>query len=132
MRTALLPLLVLLPLSETPAAFAGETTFVIGARPWNFTPRSRENHLNFQLRGPGSAGPNNGGGLTSGYPGFPVSSSANAIGNWVQVEMNLGDGSEGLIMIENDQTNSGDQQAVSDALGEIIKVFQTEDSTNSR
>jgi hypothetical protein len=106
---------------------AGETTFVIGARPWNFQPRSRENHLSLQMSGPDALrrGPmENGGGMGAGHPGFPIISNSYAIGNWIQVDMLLGDGSEGLIMIENHQTNNGDQQSVSDVMGDLIKAYQ--------
>ncbi len=44
--------------------------------------------------------------------------------------MILGDGSEGLIMIENDQTNNGDQQSISDILGELIETYQSNDNVN--
>ncbi|MBO9432322.1 hypothetical protein [Sulfitobacter sp. R18_1] len=127
-------LVVCLLLPVPKEVWAGETTFVIGSRPWNFANRSRENHLTMQMRGPDSFGgapspPN----LTaSGHHGYPVSSTSYAIGNWVQVDMHLGDGSEGLIMIENHQNNQGNQQSVSDALGEIIDSYQTDASTNSK
>ncbi len=106
---------------------AGETTFVVGARPWNFQPRSSANHLNLQMSGPDALARGvaaNRGGTETGYPGYPITSNSYAIGNWIQVEMNLGDGSEGLIMIENHQTNKGDQQSVSDVLGELIDTYQ--------
>lgn len=106
---------------------AGETTFVIGARPWNFQPRSRENHLNLQMNGPDAlrqGGAEIGVGVGPGYPGYPIISNSYAIGNWIQVDMDLGDGSEGLIMIENHQTNNGDQQSVSDVMGELIDAYQ--------
>ena len=104
---------------------AGETTFVIGARPWNFQARSRENHLSMQMRGREALqrGPmENGGGPR--HPGYPIISNSYAIGNWIQVDMHLGDGSEGLIMIENHQTNNGDQQSVSNVLGELMSAYQ--------
>lgn len=127
MKILILPslLLLLLPSYEV---MAGETTFVNGARPWNFSPRSRENHLTMQMRGPDAsreATAGNVAGLT-GYPGVTYSSQSTAIGNWIQVEMTLGDGSEGLVMIENDQTNNGDQQSLSDILGEIIETYQAD------
>lgn len=106
---------------------AGETTFVIGARPWNFQPRSREHHLNMQLTGPDALARGAGsfpGGGGPGFPGYPITSNSYAVGNWIQVEMHLGDGSEGLIMIENDQTNNGDQQSLSDVMGELINAYQ--------
>lgn len=115
---------------------AGETTFVIGARPWNFQPRSREHHLSMQMSGPDAleraaasfaGGPGSGAPGTPGYPGapgYPITSNSYAIGNWIQVDMNLGDGSEGLIMIENHQTNNGDQQSVSNVLGELMTAYQ--------
>lgn len=112
-------------------ALAGETTFVIGSRPWNFANRSRENHLAMHMRGPNGAesGFSSSNFGASGYPGYPVSSTSYAIGNWVQVDMHLGDGSEGLIMIENHQNNQGNQQSLSDALGEIMESYQTDAST---
>ncbi len=118
---------LLLPLQ----AFAGETTFVVGSRPWNFSQRSRENHLTMHMRGPEAMratqeGP--GGQAAAAGPGYV--SNSYAIGNWVQVDMVLGDGSEGLIMIENDQTNNGDQQSVSDILGELIETYQSDDQAN--
>lgn len=111
------------------ACMAGETTFVIGARPWNFQPRSRESHLRLHMAGPdatrGQGGVFAGGaGGGAGVTGYPINSNSYAIGNWVQIDMHLGDGSEGLIMVENDQTNSGDQQSVSDVLGELIDTYQ--------
>lgn len=105
-------------------AFAGETTFVTGARPWNFAPRSKENHLMMQLSG-GASSSAKASGQTNGGPTYI--SNSYAIGNWVQVEMILGDGSEGLIMIENIQKNAGNQQSVSDILGDLIKTYQTND-----
>ncbi|MBD3677386.1 MAG: hypothetical protein HUJ27_03185 [Rhodobacteraceae bacterium] len=109
-------------------AVAGETTFVIGARPWNFDQRSRSNHLNMQMMGPDGSGQGFGG--AGGYPGFPAVSNAYAIGNWLQVEMTLAEGAEGLIMIENHQTSLGDQQAVSDVMGEIIDTYQADDKND--
>lgn len=106
---------------------AGETTFVVGARPWNFQPRSREHHLNLQMAGPDATSRQAGtvgGGVAPGPSGYPIASNSYAIGNWIQVDMHLGDGSEGLIMIENHQTSNGDQQAVSDVLGELIDTYQ--------
>lgn len=126
MRRYLLPLLLV---CTPPEAVAGETTFVIGSRPWNFPQRSREHHLSMQLAGPdyargtqgaGSAAPTAG----SSYPGLPIISNSYAIGNWIQVDMNLAAGAEGLIMIENHQTNDGNQQSLSDVLGEIIDTLQ--------
>lgn len=114
-------IMLMLPLE----VLAGETTFVIGARPWNFDQRSRANHLNMQMMGPDGAGQSFGG--AGGYPGMPAISNAYAIGNWLQVEMHLAEGAEGLIMIENHQTSEGDQQAVSDVLGEIIDTYQADD-----
>jgi hypothetical protein len=115
---------LLLPLD----AFAGETTFVIGARPWNFSQRSRENHLTLQMRGPEAMEARQAGQAAAG----PINiSNSYAIGNWVQVEMLLGDGSEGLIMIENDQTNKGDQQSVSDILGKLIETYQADERNNN-
>lgn len=123
--TVTMCILLLLPLD----AFAGETTFVTGARPWNFAQRSRESHLTMQLRGPEGMRVIQGGQTAAG-PGYI--SNSYAIGNWVQVEMLLGDGSEGLIMIENDQTNAGDQQSVSDILGELIETYQGDDQNSQQ
>lgn len=110
-------MLLLFPLD----ALAGETSFVNGAKPWNFSQRSRENHLALQVRG------REGLKTTGGSPtqaGAVYVSNSYAIGNWVQVEMLLGDNSEGLIMIENDQTNAGNQQSVSDILSGLIETYQ--------
>lgn len=112
-------------------AIAGETTFVVGSRPWNFSQRNRENHLTLHMRGPEAMRASQGGiagQSTTARPHYV--SNSYAIGNWVQVEMVLGDGSEGLIMIENDQTNNGDQQSVSDILGELIETYQADDQVN--
>lgn len=123
-RIAPLALCLLSPLD----ALAGETTFVTGSRPWNFSQRSKETHLSMHMRGPdamrgqGAGIPGQAGPAGAGYV-----SNSYAIGNWVQVDMILGDGSEGLIMIENDQTNQGDQQSVSDILGEVIETYQSDD-----
>lgn len=120
-------------LGAPPTAFAGETTIVNGARPWNFSQRSRENHLTLHMNGPEAlqrpAGGQIVGGLAAGGQpaGAPYVSNSYAIGNWVQVDMVLGDGSEGLIMIENDQTNRGNQQSVSDILGSLIDTYQAND-----
>lgn len=106
---------------------AGETTFVTGARPWNFQPRSRENHLHLQMTGPDAGRAQAGalpGGTTSGVAGYNIQSNSYAIGNWIQVDMHLGDGSEGLIMIENHQTNDGTQHAVSDVLDQLIESYE--------
>jgi hypothetical protein len=35
-------------------------------------------------------------------------------------------------MIENDQTNSGDQQSVSDILGELIETYQGDDQNSQQ
>ncbi|SFQ69730.1 hypothetical protein SAMN05421853_12512 [Roseivivax halotolerans] len=111
--------------------FAGETTFVVGSRPWNFSQRSRENHITMHMRGPeGMTAPQSGAAVQGGSGGPGYVSNSYAIGNWVQVDMVLGDGSEGLIMIENDQTNNGDQQSVSDILGELIETYQADDQAN--
>jgi hypothetical protein len=84
------------------------------------------------MRGPdamrSTPGNTSGQAATAGYSNI---SNSYAIGNWVQVDMILGDGSEGLIMIENDQTNSGDQQSVSDILGEVIETYQSDDQANN-
>jgi hypothetical protein len=124
---ALLSICLLLPLD----AIAGETTFVVGSRPWNFAQRSRENHLTMHMRGPEGMRATQGGGVGQ-FPAVGPGHVSNsyAIGNWVQVDMVLGDGSEGLIMIENDQTNKGDQQSVSDILGELIETYQSDDQVN--
>lgn len=108
-------------------ALGAETTGVIGSTPWDFEPRSREHHLAMQLQGPGSGqvGGFPGQGGISGYPGYPIYSNSYAIGNWIQVDMNLGDGSEGMIMIENHQTNDGNQQSTSDVLGDLIEILQS-------
>ena len=122
-----LSICLLLPLD----ALAGETTFVVGSRPWNFSQRSRENHLTMHMRGPDGMRASEGGVAgqsAAAGPGYV--SNSYAIGNWVQVDMVLGDGSEGLIMIENDQTNKGDQQSVSDILGELIETYQTDDQVH--
>lgn len=117
-------------MTASTSCMAGETTFVIGARPWNFQPRSREHHLTMQMGGPdalergGAAFAGGTGPGIPGAPGYPVTSNSYAIGNWIQVEMHLGDGSEGLIMIENHQTNNGDQQSVSNVLGELMTAYQ--------
>ncbi len=115
-------------LGTPPTAFAGETTAVNGARPWNFSPRSRENHLALHMNGP-QAMQRSAGGLAEAGAGYV--SNSYAIGNWVHVEMVLGDGSEGLMMIENDQTNRGNQQSVSDILGSLIESYQTNDLQSS-
>ncbi|MBS1302701.1 hypothetical protein [Loktanella sp. SALINAS62] len=122
-----LSICLLLPLE----AVAGETPFVIGSRPWNFAPRSRENHLTLHMRGPDAMRATKGDADgPSGASGPGYVSNSYAIGNWVQVYMTLGDGSEGLIMIENDQTNNGKQQSVSDILGDLIKTYQGDDQVN--
>lgn len=126
-------LVTTLALAVAAPAYAGETTFVIGSRPWNFSDRSRESHLTIQQRGPdwgkpsSSAGAMPSGAGYPGYPGYPVSSNSYSIGNWVQIDMHVAEGAEGLIMLENHQDNTGDQQSVSDALGKIMETFQTEE-----
>ncbi|AJE48643.1 hypothetical protein [Celeribacter indicus] len=130
MKYLLLPCLLLVAPAES---FAGETTFMVGSRPWNFVPRSRETHLTMQMRGPDSTGQAGSGVgiLSGGYPGYPVASSAYAVGNWIQIEMSLAEGAEGLIMVENHQTSEGSQQSLSDALGEIAESYQIDDATDA-
>ncbi|WP_162799012.1 hypothetical protein [Paracoccus indicus] len=114
-------------LSAGTGCLTGETIFVTGARPWNFPPRSRENHLRLQMTGPDAGRVQAGvlpGGATSGVAGYNIQSNSYAIGNWIQVDMHLGDGSEGLIMIENHQTNDGTQHAVSDVLDQLIESYE--------
>ena len=105
------------------SSFAGETTFVTGARPWNFQPRSREYSLQMQTAGPDNAA-RSAQGSPFGGMGYPIQSNSYAIGNWIQVEMTLAEGAEGLIMIENHQTNSGDQSSVSDVLNDLIESYE--------
>lgn len=114
-------LLVMSMLLPAPTVvLAGETTFVTGSRPWNFSGRSRENSLAIQQGGKASLSPQ----TSSAGGAAPTTSTSYAIGSWVQIEMKLGDGSEGLIMLENHQTNNGNQQAVSSALGDLIESLQ--------
>lgn len=124
-----LPLIVALLTICPQHVFAGETTFVIGSRPYNFADRSRESHLTFQMRGPEwPNGGSSGGQASVGSSGYPVNSYAYSVGNWVQVDMNLAADAEGVIMIENHQDSSGDQQAVADAFGKIMETYQNEDA----
>ncbi|WP_378949511.1 hypothetical protein [Paracoccus sp. R86501] len=114
-------------LSAGTGCIAGETTFVAGARPWNFQPRSRENHLRLQMSGPDALKRQSAGqtvGPATGATGYQILSNSYAIGNWIQVDMHLGDNSEGLIMIENHQTNEGTQHSVSDVLDQLIETYE--------
>ncbi|EPF2958748.1 hypothetical protein ACSL9D_004016 [Vibrio alginolyticus] len=43
--------------------------------------------------------------------GVIINNTTIAAGNWQQIEMTLGDGSEGMIMSESHQDNTGDSQA---------------------
>ena len=126
MKNALLfPLVLTLITCLAREGFAGETPFVIGARPWNFESRSPQNHLLMQMRGRDGADLNAGNNPSTGsMQGYPIQSNSYAIGNWIQVEMILGEGADGLIMIENHQTSNGNQQSVSGVMNELIKTYQ--------
>lgn len=104
-----------------------ERDSLVGPHPYDFPFRDRTSSLVLEENRRRASAPAAGAccGQQSG-----VYSNSTAVGNWQQIEMILGDGAVGTIIVESDQNNEGNSYSVSDVLNER-KESTTDDSLSS-